>query len=114
MTREQAIRAQLMRLGIPSHRVGFPYIEEAIALWVPGCMVTKDIYPVIARNNRVSAGAVEKNIRAAIRQAWDEKRGRTDAIFAVFGLWAVLERPTSTEFISAVAIWAEGGKHDED
>lgn len=114
MTREQAIRAQLVRLGIPTHRAGFPYIEQAIALWVPGCMVTKDIYPVIARNNRVSIDAVERNIRAAIKQAWDEKRGRTDAIFGVFGLWAVQARPTASEFISAVAIWAERGERDED
>lgn len=117
MTREQIVRAQLMRLGIAPHHRGFTYLEQAVALWYPGVQLTKEVYPAIAKANRTSYAAVEKNVRQAIKKAWDEQRGKTDAIFAVFGLWAISQRPQAMEFITAVAIWAEtveGKGEDKD
>lgn len=111
------VRHKLRKLGIAPHQVGFTYLEQAIALWYPGCMITKDIYPEIAKNNRTSFGAVEKCIRASIKYAWDYRRGNLGEIFEIFGLWAIHTRPTPSELIAAVAISCgagEGGKDNED
>ena len=108
----EIVRKKLMDLGIPPHMTGFAFLEDAIMLWKAGDMVTKDIYPVVAKNNRTSFTAVEKGIRAVIKYAWSHKRGNLGAIYEVFGLWAFHEPPKPAEFIAGVAIWR--GRADED
>lgn len=115
MRNSQAIRKILMKLGIAPHMVGFTYIEEAVTLWYPGSSTTKELYPVIARNNKTTAAAVEKSIRAAIKYAWDNDRGNTGMIFQIFGLWAIAQRPKAAGLIAAVAMWTDTeGETDED
>jgi hypothetical protein len=117
MKKSEAIRKQLKLLGIAPHMAGYRYLEQAVALWRPGCMVTKEIYPDIAKHNRTTFAAVERGIRCAIKYAWDYQRGNLGAIYETFGLWAIHTRPKPAELIAAVAIWAgagEGGETDED
>jgi hypothetical protein len=113
----EIVRHKLRKLGIAPHQVGFAYLEQAIVLWYPGCKVTKEIYPVIAKNNRTTFGAVEKCIRGSIKNAWDYRRGNLGEIYEIFGLWAIHTRPTASELIAAVAMSCgagEGGERDED
>jgi two-component system response regulator (stage 0 sporulation protein A) len=94
-------------IGIPAHIKGYRYLREGITLVVDrvdllGC-VTKELYPMIARNNQTTPSRVERAIRHAIEVAWS--RGNFEAINALFGHTVSRERgkPTNSEFIAMVA-----------
>lgn len=110
----KTIREVLRKLGIRADLMGFAYLEQAVMIWEPGCMIGKDLYPTIAKNNRTTISAVERAVRVAIRDAWDWKRGRTTTIFEVFGLWAIRTRPSAAQLIAAVGVYLEGGESDEN
>ena len=107
------IRYVLRKLGLRPDMVGFMYLEQAVRIWKPGDLIGKDIYPVIAKNNRTSISAVEKAVRCAIRDAWEWKRCNLGMVYAVFGLWAISTRPLASQFIAAVAAYVEDGGGEE-
>lgn len=112
----KTIRYVLRKLGLRPDMVGFMYIEQAVTIWKPGDLIGKDIYPVIAKNNRTTINAVERAVRSAIHDAWEWKRSNLGMVYEVFGLWAIHTRPFASQFIAAVAAYVEegGGEVDED
>ncbi len=98
----------LIDMGIPASLSGYTYLREAIHLVIdmgtsPDGMLSKRVYPVIAKKYGKSMASVEKAIRTAIETAWI--RGRTDILDRLFGYTVSAQRgkPTNTEFIAMIA-----------
>lgn len=95
----------LLALSMATHRKGFRYSRMGVQLLAedPTRQITKEVYPVIAKEFSTSSTAVEKAIRSAIEDAW--KSGNRD-------LWrqyfppapnGQIPKPTNTEFLSRIA-----------
>ena len=98
----------LIDMGIPASLSGYTYLREAIHLVIdmgasPDGLLSKRVYPVIAKKYGKSMASVEKAIRTAIETAWI--RGRTDILDRLFGYTVSAQRgkPTNTEFIAMIA-----------
>lgn len=62
----------LDRCGFPARLVGTRYLAQAAKMQAGASrplMVTKEIYPAIAKANETNAGAVERGIRCAVLEA---------------------------------------------
>lgn len=94
-------------VGIPAHIKGYLYLREAILMVIDDVgllsLVTKELYPSVARKYKTTPSRVERAIRHAIEVAWN--RGNLSAIHRIFGHTVSKERgkPTNSEFIAMVA-----------
>lgn len=94
-------------LGIPSHVRGFKYIREGILLLYSTdnlvTLVTKDIYPEIAKTYETTSSRVERAIRHAIEISWI--RGDLKLLEEIFGNSVDIEKgkPTNSEFLNTIA-----------
>jgi len=106
----------ILYMGIPIKMTGYGYICEAVYMTlenretVPS--ITKEIYPVIAKKNRVSTGSVEKCIRHAIEHAWDSDNAPIREFLYEHAAGRSERRPTNSEFISLLA-WKIGIESDK-
>lgn len=96
----------LHNLGIPSHIRGYKYIRDGISMLYNTTslsMVTKDIYPAIARKYETTASRVERAIRHAIEVSCI--RGDISLMEDLFGFSVSSEKskPTNSEFLSTIA-----------
>lgn len=94
-------------LGIPSHVRGFKYIREGILLLYSSesvvTLVTKDVYPEIAKMYETTSTRVERAIRHAIEISWI--RGDFNLLEEIFGNSVDTEKgkPTNAEFLNTIA-----------
>ena len=94
-------------VGIPAHIKGYLYLREAILMVIDDVellsLVTKELYPSVARKYKTTPSRVERAIRHAIEVAWN--RGNLTAIHKIFSHTVSKERgkPTNSEFIAMVA-----------
>lgn len=70
-TTEYNVSSVLKQLGIRTKFVGFSYLKTAISLCYENpdeyaCLVTKRLYPAVAKTYKVNTTAVERAIRSAI------------------------------------------------
>lgn len=97
------LSALLFALGVTSNYKGFHQTVAAAALAVERpedmLLVTKAVYPVVARRYHTSWRSVERNIRRAADQAWAH---RPDLLSQLAGR-ELTERPTAREFIAILA-----------
>ena len=66
-------------------------------------LVTKILYPTIAKKRQTTSSRVERAIRHAIEVAWS--RGKMDTITDLFGYtvsYRGKEKPTNSEFIALI------------
>lgn len=112
---EAEITSILHQIGIPSHIKGYQYLREAIILTVEDRhtidMVTKVLYPQIAKRHATTACGVERAIRHAIEIGWE--RGDLDTLHRIFGYTVSSTRgkPTNSEFVAIVAEMLELHMH---
>lgn len=97
----------ILQLGIPANIKGYIYLREAIFIKVnepqADFLVTKFLYPDIAKKFHTSAISVERAIRHAIEAAWNsEDSSYRDEIFP-YAFSHRGRRPTNSEFIALVA-----------
>ncbi len=82
--RLEATYRLLNSLGITANYAGFPYTACAVQLCLAQPerlrMVTKWVYPEVARRYRTSWKAVERNIRVASGMAWSRNRPLLEAL----------------------------------
>ena len=68
----------LYRLGVTANYTGFFHTAEAVAMCVERpdrlLMVTKCLYPDVAKRYETNWKAVERNIRTVIAIVWDKNR----------------------------------------
>lgn len=94
----------LSRSGISHKHKGFRYIVECCSLIglysIFDYMITKDVYPEVARNFNTSTACVEHAIRTCINAGWDT-RSMVPLIDAT--LWNRFRyKPTNKDFIDAL------------
>ena len=94
-------------VGVPAHIKGYQYLREAILIAVDDIdvinVVTKVLYPEVAKRFGTTASRVERAIRHAIEVAWD--RGDLETLQKYFGYTVsnVKGKPTNSEFIAMIA-----------
>lgn len=102
-----AASAELLRdLGISAQLKGYHYLLEAVSATVQNGgelqMVTKCLYPAIAKRYSTTAARVERSIRHAVETGWS--RGDPELLRACFGCSIVPDtRPTNSQFIAGLA-----------
>ena len=106
------VREKLDCLGLRSTHKGYKYIAFAAGMREVE-MITKDVYPDVARKYKTTSSSVERGIRSAVSYAWS--RGGYAGFNKHIG-WNSTKRPTNSEFIAALALRLrlEGLKHDGD
>jgi len=84
---ESRVTAILHNMGVPAHIKGYNFLRQSIIMSVQDpeviSLVTKRLYPDIAKANDTTASRVERAIRHAIEVAWD--RGNVDVLNEYFG-----------------------------
>lgn len=95
------------QIGVPAHIKGYHYLRDSIILAIQQPeiinLVTKQLYPTVAKKNATTASRVERAIRHAIEVAWD--RGDVDVLNSYFGYTINNTRgkPTNSEFIAMIS-----------
>ncbi|MCL1789910.1 MAG: sporulation initiation factor Spo0A C-terminal domain-containing protein [Peptococcaceae bacterium] len=67
----EMIEDYLLGLGVKVHYSGFWYLAKAIDLYAPGVMVTKELYPDVAKEFSTTPSRIERGIRHAVRSVED-------------------------------------------
>ncbi|MDR0984847.1 MAG: sporulation transcription factor Spo0A [Ruminococcus sp.] len=94
------------QLGVPAHIKGYHYLRAAILSAFGNEMlldyITKELYPLVARQFMTTPSRVERAIRHAIEIAWD--RGDIDVLSSFFGYTVNTHKgkPTNSEFIALI------------
>ena len=104
---EQRVTVILHKMGVPAHIKGYGFLRQSIMMSVEDpeviSLVTKRLYPDIAKLNQTTASRVERAISHAIEVAWD--RGNVDVLNEFFGYTInnMRGKPTNSEFIAMIA-----------
>lgn len=95
----------LRRLGVTANYKGYTYTAYALALCAEQpellVLVTKNLYPAVAKHYQTTWQAVERNIRTVVAVAW----ARNPALLGQMSDGLLAERPHCARFL---AIAAEG------
>ena len=98
----------LRRLGVTAEYKGCPYAAYAVALCAERpdllLLVTKNLYPEVARQYRTTWQAVERNIRTVVGVVWK----RNPALLEQMAGGPLEGRPRSARFLAIVS----GGLRD--
>jgi len=99
------VSSVLLTLGISTKLRGYSYLREAIleTMRCPGQMVTKELYPKVAKTCGATNTQVERSIRSAISKAWEQRDEAVWRQFFRIDGEGKLERPTNAIFISCIA-----------
>lgn len=108
---EMKVTRMLFTLNIPANIKGYQYIRAAVIMAVHDpeavILITKIIYPEVARQYRTTPSRVERAIRHAIEVSWQ----RSDQDFLNSFFFAeqstIRNRPTNREFISRLSEWVK-------
>ena len=99
---EKEISDFLKSIGIPTNILGFKYLKTAIVIVLENpfaTLVTKEIYPEIAKKYKTRSSCVERNIRTAIKHFFDNADSEIyDKLFRK----SRTKMPSNSEFISTV------------
>ncbi len=103
---EVKITEVMHRIGVPAHIKGYLYLRFAIQEVVENIdllgAITKELYPLVAREFDTTDSRVERAIRHAIEVSW--KRGNHAAINKIFGhSLDENKKPTNSQFIAKIA-----------
>ncbi len=104
---EERITEIMHQIGIPAHIKGYLYLRKAIAMVIKDVellgAVTKELYPLVAKEFNTTASRVERAIRHAIEVTWG--RGNTQVINKLFGhtVTSSTGKPTNSQFIAKIA-----------
>ena len=108
----------MKELGFPPHIKGYEYIRSAIILVLEDPkkinMLTKVLYPSIAKIYDTTPSRVERAIRNAIEIAFE--RVNTEVIYELFGYTIRQDKgkPTNLEFIATIVDKIRLDNFDDD
>lgn len=104
---ETVVTNILRETGIPASILGYCYLKDAIIMAVENrgvlTMITKWLYPSIAKKYNTTPNRVERAIRHAVETAWN--RGNVDYLDKLFGhtVNSMKGKPTNSEFIALIS-----------
>lgn len=108
------IHELLNALGITANYTGFCYVTLAVNLAMEDMerlsLVTKRLYPAVARHYNTTASCVERNIRTVVRVAWAQNPG----LLKKLSTGGNCSKPTSAQFISILTIYLLQEKQTTD
>lgn len=98
----------LSRLGITANYSGYHYAAYCITLAMEDPerlqLVTKWLYPDVAKKFRTTTDSVRKNIRKVIDLAWQ----RSPAMMTEIAMYDLKQKPGTAEFLAMVVVWIDG------
>ena len=104
---EHDITTILKQVGIPAHLKGYMYLRTAILMVYSDIellgQITKRLYPNIARQYSTTASRVEKAIRHAIENSWNQGDKRKINTIIRAATDSIKGKPTNSEFIALIA-----------
>ena len=93
----------LYRLGVTANYTGFFHTAEAVAMCVERpdrlLMVTKCLYPDVAKRYETNWKAVERNIRTVIAIVWDKNR----VLLEQLACGPLDEKPKTAQFLAILS-----------
>ena len=99
------IYGTIRKLGATSKYKGYFFVADAIHLAMnfqdKPILITKDIYPYLARKYKTTTMNIEHNIRTVINVCWETNRKGMDEI----ACYPLNYKPTNSEFIDMVAYY---------
>ena len=102
---EDIVTDYLHNFGIPASIKGYRYLRSAIMMAVEDeniiSMVTKILYPEVAKQYNSTPSRVERAIRHSINSGWN--RGRPEYIDSIFGNTFDRAKPTNSQFIATLS-----------
>lgn len=103
--RMKKIYGIIRKLGVTSKYKGYFFVADAIHLAMnfhgKPIMITKDIYPYLARKYKTTPMNIEHNIRTVINVCWETNKNGMDEIAG----YSLMYRPTNSEFVDMVAYY---------
>lgn len=111
---EKNVDKMLRELGHPANLSGTALLRRAACIYEPGMMMTKDLYPALARAVDSTPARVERCMRHSIETAW--MRSPLDVQLRWFGNTVDPQRgkPTVGEYVATLAHICREGLLDED
>jgi hypothetical protein len=107
---ERTIVEVLGRLGISRGCKGFYYLTYAVLLASenPQCLllVTKCLYPAVAKQFHTTPACVERNIRTAAKMAWNHN----PAFLTELAKYQLCSAPTVCQLLSFSLAYLDGSK----
>lgn len=103
--KQMDVELLLRRLGVKGALRGCRYLSEAVVVSVAypptrAVMVTKDIYPIVARRFHTTPSRVERNMRHAIGGMWEN--GGKEKLEELTGC-KYAKKPTNYELIDILS-----------
>jgi two-component system response regulator (stage 0 sporulation protein A) len=103
----ERISSTLQKIGMTCNLKGYRYVRTAIAMVYEDSdllgLVTKELYPSIARQYGTTGSRVERAIRHAVETAWNKgNRTFVDTLFKGTVSYNK-SKPTNSEFIALLA-----------
>ncbi|MGN1142806.1 MAG: sporulation initiation factor Spo0A C-terminal domain-containing protein [Oliverpabstia sp.] len=93
----------IRKLGVTSKYKGYFFVADAIELAMNSqgkpILITKDIYPYLARKYKTTPMNIEHNIRTVINVCWETNKAGMDEIAG----YPLTSKPTNSEFIDMIA-----------
>ncbi len=101
---DAVVATMLREVGIAPHIKGFTYLKDAVQMVREReellSLITKELYPTIAKRHQTTASRVERAMRHAIKSAWNEGMNKH---ILFHGRIEQEKSPKNSEFISYVA-----------
>lgn len=96
----RALENKMVWMGFRESTKGTPMLRDAIKMYFPGIMLTKELYPELAQKYNTTASCVERALRFAIEAA--AMRGDGTTWGSIFGhnCFKAVDAPSVGEFIS--------------
>lgn len=111
----QAISRLIRKLGIiPKYR-GYYYVADAAMMYLEtvkaqeAVMITKEIYPTVARKYKVTVASVERSIRTVVQVSWETN---AELLQDVAG-YPLSHKPTNCEFLDVLAYFASMNENND-
>lgn len=105
-----AAYSTLYQLGISANYTGFFHASYSVLLAMQNpqrlLLVTKWLYPAVAKRYHTTASAVERNIRTIVLRAWRLHRETLEQMAGC----SLVEKPTATQFISILSTYLKTRK----
>lgn len=96
----------LMNLGVQTNSIGFLYLRKALEILVKNsnaCVMSKDVYDVIAAEHNTTNQCVEKALRSAINQIFEENPEELRRMLK-FAHQEHAEHMTNSQFLTLTAM----------